>query len=64
VAGLLTVLVLLGAARRRNQVVVSDNPWGGWTLEWATTSPPPSNNFSAPVPVVASATPLLDEVPA
>ncbi|MCU1377686.1 MAG: putative cytochrome c oxidase subunit 1-alpha [Acidimicrobiales bacterium] len=63
-AGLLTVLVLLGAARRRNQVVVSDNPWGGWTLEWATTSPPPPSNFSAPVPVVASATPLLDEVTA
>jgi heme/copper-type cytochrome/quinol oxidase subunit 1 len=60
---LLTVVVLLGAARRRDRVV-AENPWGGWTLEWATTSPPPPSNFSAPVPVVASATPLLDEVPA
>jgi cytochrome c oxidase subunit 1 len=63
-AGLLTVLVLLGAARRRNRVVVADNPWGGHTLEWATTSPPLPANFAAPVPPVASATPLLDEVTA
>ncbi len=24
----------------------SDNPWGGLTFEWATTSPPPTENFS------------------
>jgi heme/copper-type cytochrome/quinol oxidase subunit 1 len=63
-AGLLVVLVLLGAARRRGRVVTDDNPWGGYTLEWATTSPPPPANFSAPLPVIASATPLLDEVTA
>jgi cytochrome c oxidase subunit 1 len=63
-AGLLVVLVLLGAARKRTRVVTADNPWGAFTLEWATTSPPPPANFSAPVPVVASATPLLDEVTA
>ena len=22
-----------------------DNPWDAWTLEWATTSPPPDDNF-------------------
>ncbi len=22
-----------------------NNPWGGWTLEWMTTSPPPPHNF-------------------
>jgi cytochrome c oxidase subunit 1 len=22
-----------------------DNPWGGTTLEWKTTSPPPAENF-------------------
>jgi cytochrome c oxidase subunit 1 len=24
------------------------NPWGGATLEWATTSPPPHDNFAVP----------------
>jgi cytochrome c oxidase subunit 1 len=23
-----------------------DDPWDAWTLEWATTSPPPSYNFA------------------
>ena len=22
-----------------------DNPWQGWSLEWATSSPPPPHNF-------------------
>jgi len=35
------------------------NPWGGTSLEWATTSPPPPYNF-AHVPVVESRTPLWD----
>lgn len=36
-----------------------DNPHGGFTLEWATTSPPPLGNFAAPV-VVSSEFPVLD----
>lgn len=40
--------------------VVPTNPWHGYTLEWATASPPPVGNFEAPVPIVVSATPLLD----
>jgi heme/copper-type cytochrome/quinol oxidase subunit 1 len=28
-----------------------DNPWNGWTLEWATTSPPPAHNFDRVPPV-------------
>ncbi|MBK7670128.1 MAG: cbb3-type cytochrome c oxidase subunit I [bacterium] len=30
-----------------------DNPWGGTTLEWQTTSPPPQLNFATP-PVVTT----------
>ena len=36
------------------------DPWEGQTLEWATASPPPLDNF-AELPVVESAEPLLDQ---
>ena len=36
-----------------------DDPWDGTTLEWATSSPPPADNF-VEVMVVQSATPLAD----
>jgi cytochrome c oxidase subunit 1 len=36
-----------------------DNPWDAWTLEWATTSPPPSYNFEV-IPTVRSRRPLWD----
>jgi heme/copper-type cytochrome/quinol oxidase subunit 1 len=36
-----------------------DNPWNGWTLEWATSSPPPPHNFER-IPPVSSIRPLLD----
>jgi cytochrome c oxidase subunit 1 len=38
------------------------DPWGGQTLEWATSSPPPPYNFDLahPVPKVRSYAPLLD----
>jgi cytochrome c oxidase subunit 1 len=35
------------------------DPWDAWTLEWATTSPPPSYNFAVE-PVVGSRRPLWD----
>ena len=25
---------------------VGKDPWGGWSLEWATTSPPPTPSFA------------------
>ena len=36
-----------------------DNPWNAWTLEWATTSPPPVHNFDL-VPPVRGRRPLWD----
>lgn len=36
-----------------------DDPWDGQTLEWATTSPAPADNFAA-IHAVTSAEPLLD----
>jgi heme/copper-type cytochrome/quinol oxidase subunit 3 len=37
----------------------SDNPWSAWTLEWATTSPPPVHNFDR-LPPIRSRRPLWD----
>lgn len=36
-----------------------ENPWGAWTLEWATSSPPPHGNFLR-LPAVRSERPLWD----
>jgi len=43
-------------------VTASDNPWGAGTLEWATSSPPPSMNFPRP-PTVAGREPGWDNPP-
>lgn len=51
------VALLLGSLR--GDRVVGDDPWDAHTLEWATTSPAPRDNF-VDVPVVHSAEPLLD----
>ncbi len=40
--------------------LAGDDPWEGHTLEWATTSPPPDGNFTAPLPEITSDRPLLD----
>jgi cytochrome c oxidase subunit 1/cytochrome c oxidase subunit I+III len=44
---------------RRGPAAPSD-PWGGETLEWATTSPPPEYNFET-VPLVRSREPAWDQ---
>ncbi len=38
-----------------------DDPWGGHTLEWATTSPPPPHNFDRPLPPIRSNRPVFDQ---
>jgi cytochrome c oxidase subunit I len=43
----------------RNGKPAGDNPWDAWTLEWATTSPPPPHNFDQ-LPPVRSHRPLWD----
>jgi cytochrome c oxidase subunit I+III len=54
---LLFVINVFSSLRKPRQA--PDNPWGGGSLEWATTSPPPPYNF-ADLPVVASRYPLWD----
>jgi cytochrome c oxidase subunit 1 len=39
--------------------VAPDDPWGAASLEWATSSPPPTYNF-AHIPLVENRTPLWD----
>jgi cytochrome c oxidase subunit I len=43
----------------RRGSTAGDDPWDGWTLEWATSSPPPEYNFEK-LPVVRSSRPLWD----
>ena len=52
VVNLLNVIAALRTARSAR-----DNPWAAPTLEWATSSPPPSYNFH-PLPFVVAREPL------
>src|SRR5438874_2831627 len=57
-AAVLIFLVNVALSLRRGARAGSD-PWDAWTLEWATSSPPPPYNFET-APVVASRRPLWD----
>ncbi|MBV9027414.1 MAG: cbb3-type cytochrome c oxidase subunit I, partial [Candidatus Eremiobacteraeota bacterium] len=54
-AVLFFVDVLVSVRRRRP---VADNPWGGYSLEWVTSSPPPEFNFKR-LPAIHSSRPAL-----
>jgi cytochrome c oxidase subunit I len=56
------VLIFLGniVVSLRHRRPAPSDPWGGFTLEWATGSPPPRLNFTGPLPAITSETPLLD----
>ena len=57
-AGLLMIVANLAYSRFRGPAAGPD-PFGGGTLEWSTTSPPPHYNFPV-IPVVRSAYPNWD----
>ena len=66
-AALLAIAVLLGMLASlpsllgRSRVSGgSADPWHGHTLEWATTSPPPYDNFEVAPAGIASPWPHLD----
>ncbi|MGC8465411.1 MAG: cytochrome c oxidase subunit I [Acidimicrobiales bacterium] len=43
----------------RRPIPAGDNPWDGHTLEWGTSSPPPSHNFHS-LPAIRSQRPVWD----
>ena len=57
--GVLTVGANVALSLLRGTVAGSD-PWGGNTLEWTTSSPPPAYNFAV-IPVVTGRDPAWDE---
>jgi cytochrome c oxidase subunit I len=56
--GVILFLVNVWLAFRR-KVPAGDDPWGGYTLEWITTSPPPEHNFHW-LPPIRSERPVFD----
>jgi cytochrome c oxidase subunit 1 len=60
--GISTLFLLWNVVRSlRKGEPAGDDPWGGHTLEWATSSPPPPENFDRPLPPIRSNRPVFDE---
>jgi cytochrome c oxidase subunit 1 len=57
-AGILVLIYNLTRSYLSGDAAGSD-PWDAWTLEWSTTSPPPTYNFAS-IPTVQSRRPLWD----
>ena len=47
----LLILNLLVSVVLRRGKVADDDPWEAYTLEWATTSPPPAHDFASLQPI-------------
>ena len=60
--GISTLFFLWNVVRSlRRGEPAGDDPWGGHTLEWATSSPPPPHNFDRPLPPIRSNRPVFDQ---
>jgi cytochrome c oxidase subunit 1 len=57
-AGVICLVINLLRSAHKGKIA-GDDPWDAWTLEWATTSPPPEYNFET-LPEVRSRRPLWD----
>ena len=55
---LLVFLINFTVSMKRGEPA-GDDPWDGYTLEWATTSPPPAHNFHH-LPPIRSERPVFD----
>jgi cytochrome c oxidase subunit 1/cytochrome c oxidase subunit I+III len=57
--GILLLLLNIAISLRDGEIAGA-NPWDAATLEWSTTSPPPSYNFPV-IPTIASRLPLWED---
>jgi cytochrome c oxidase subunit I len=58
----ISIAVFVGNAVKslRTGKIAGNDPWNGYSLEWATTSPPPHHNFYR-LPPIRSERPVFDE---